>query len=141
MAEGKKITGVVFSDLGQGASFMALDWVQRLLRERLGFTPYAGTLNLLLSSDQEVALWNDLQMSIKGVDIVPPEPSFCRARCLLARIEAPSQDGADGMRVAVLVPEVDSYPADKVEVIAPFPIKESLHLQDGDRLTLQFIGN
>ncbi len=120
---------------------MALDWVQRLLRERLGFTPYAGTLNLRLSSDQEVALWNDLQMSIKGVDIVPPEPSFCRARCLLARIEAPSQDGADGMRVAVLVPEVDSYPADKVEVIAPFPIKESLHLQDGDRLTLQFIGN
>ncbi|MEE8074063.1 MAG: DUF120 domain-containing protein [Candidatus Binatia bacterium] len=141
MPEGKKITGVVFSDLGQGASFMALDWVQRLLRERLGFTPYAGTLNLRLLSDQEVALWNDLRMSIKGVDIVPPEPSFCRARCLLARIEGLSQDGADGMRVAVLIPEVDSYPANKVEVIAPFPIKESLHLQDGDRLTLQFIGN
>ncbi|MFQ5539124.1 MAG: DUF120 domain-containing protein [Candidatus Binatia bacterium] len=141
MPEGKKITGVVFSDLGRGASFMALDWVQRLMRERLGFTPFAGTLNLRLSSEQEVTLWNDMRNSIKGVDIVPPEPSFCRARCLLARIEGLSKDGSDGMRVAVLVPEVDSYPANKVEVIAPFPIKESLHLQDGDRLTLQFNGN
>ena len=120
---------------------MALDWVQRVLRERLGFTPYPGTLNLRLPSDQEVALWNDVRKSIRGVDIPPPEPSFCRARCLLARIEGLPQDRADGMEVAVMVPEVDPYPADKVEVIASFHIKESLHIDDGDRLTLQFIGD
>lgn len=120
---------------------MTLEWVQQILRERLGFTPYAGTLNLRLSSDKEVTLWTDLRRSIKGVDIPPPQPSFCRARCLLARIEGLPQDGTEGLEVAVLVPEADHYPDNKIEVIAPFHIKESLHIHDGDRLTLQFIGD
>jgi len=76
MATSKKITGVVFTDLGQGASFMGLEWVQRVIRERVGFTPYPGTLNLSLESPEEMELWKDLKMSMKGVDVPPAEASF-----------------------------------------------------------------
>jgi CTP-dependent riboflavin kinase len=34
---------------------------------------------------------------------------------------------------------VDNYPPDKIEVIAPFHVKKTLDLKDGDQLTLEFI--
>ncbi len=140
MATSKKITGFVFTDLGQGASFMGLEWVQRVIRERVGFAPHPGTLNLRLESPEEMELWKDLRMSLKGVDVPPAEASFCHARCFLARIEGPSGGQRDIKMVAVLVPEVDNYPPDKLEVIASFHIKETLDIKDGDRLTIEFMG-
>jgi len=140
MASSKKITGVIFTDLGQGASFMGLEWVQRVIRERVGFAPHPGTLNLRLESPEEMELWKDLRMSMKGVDVPPAEASFCHARCFLARIDGPSGGQTDPKTVAVLVPEVDNYPPDKLEVIAPFHVKDALDIKDGDRLTLEFFG-
>ncbi len=135
MGDGRKISGVVFSDLGQGASFMSLDWVQQALREKMGFSPYAGTLNLRVESEQDISLWKNLRKTMKGVDIPPSDASFCHARCFLARI-----DGPGDMQVAVVVPEVDSYPLDKIEIVAPFHLKDALNVHDGDRLTLEFVG-
>ena len=140
MPSSKKIIGVVFTDLGQGASFIGLEWVQRVIRERVGFAPHPGTLNLRLESPEEMELWKDLRMSMKGVDVPPAEASFCHARCFLARIEGPAGGKKDSNTVAVLVPEVDNYPPDKLEVIAPFHVKDTLDIKDGDRLTLEFIG-
>ena len=140
MANSKKITGVIFTDLGQAASFMGLEWVQRVIRERVGFAPHPGTLNLRLESSEGMELWKDLRMSMKGIDVPPGEPSFCHARCFLARIDAPSKSPLDIKMVSVLVPEVDNYPPDKLEVIAPFHVKETLNIKDGDQLTLEFVG-
>ncbi len=142
MGDGKKITGMIFSDLGQAASFMTLEWVQRILEEKVGFRPLAGTLNLRLEGREKIACWKDLVRTMKGIDIPPPEPSFCRSRCFPARIEGcPEEAAQGGTQVAVLWPEVKDYPPDKVEVIAPFHVKESMKLRDGDRLTLVFTGD
>lgn len=141
VAEERKITGIVFSDLGQAAAFMALDWVRKILRDKVGFAPYAGTLNLRLTSVQGVAEWQEFRQSVKGVDIPPPDPSICHARCYPARIETGRKNIEGGGRVAVLVPEVKDYPADKLEIIAPFHVKKSLGIKDGDPLTLELIGN
>jgi len=141
MVDNKKITGIIFTDLGEAGSFMGLDWVQRILKEKVGFAPYAGTLNLRLTSTQAIARWKELRQSMTGVDIPPPEPSFCHARCFLAKIDKTLEGKEDERSVAVLVPEVDDYPADKVEVIAPFHVKKSLQVDDGDPLTLEFIGD
>src|SRR3989337_3949099 len=104
---GKRISGVVFSDLGQASSFMALDWVQKALREGLGFSPYPATLNLRLESDKAMAVWQEGKNEMRGIDIIPPDPSFCKARCFLVEIEGKPKD-------AVLLPEVECYPANKV---------------------------
>ena len=118
---------------------MGVDWVQKTLREKVGFAPYAGTLNLRLDAPEEVARWKEIREEMKGIDIPPGDPSFCSARCFLARVEG-FPDLPQGGRLAVLLPEVDSYPADKMEIIAPFHVKDSLHIADGDRLTLEFLG-
>ncbi|MFQ5903777.1 MAG: DUF120 domain-containing protein [Candidatus Binatia bacterium] len=132
MAERRKITGVIFSDLGQGTSFMALDWVQRVLREKLGFSPYPATLNLRLESEKETALWKEIQRDTRGMDVFPPDSSFCDARVFPVKIEGK-------LRGAVLLPEVKGYPADKIEVIAPVRLKDELQLQDGERIALEFV--
>ena len=139
MATSKRITGVVFTDLGQGASFMALEWVQRVILERVGFAPHPGTLNLRLESTEAMGQWKDLQKSMRGVDVPPAEASFCNARCFTAQIDGPSVNQMDNKTVAVLVPEVDSYPPDKLEVIAPFHVKDTLNVKDGDQMTLVFV--
>jgi riboflavin kinase, archaea type len=139
--EDRKITGIVFSDLGQAASFMALEWVQKILQQKVGFAPYAGTLNLRLTSPRGIARWKELKQVMRGVDIAPPDPSICRARCYPARIETARENIEGGGRVAVLVPEVKDYPADKLEIIAPFHVKNSLGIDDGHTLTLELIGD
>ena len=128
---GKRITGVIFSDLGQASSFMALDWVQKALRDGLGFSPFPATLNLRLESDQAMAVWQEVKSEMRGIDIIPPDPSFCKARCFLVEIEG-KQKGA------VLLPEVEGYPANKVEVIAPVRLKDELRIRDGGQITLEF---
>ena len=133
MAEGTKITGVIFSDLGRGSSFMALDWVQKRLRESLGFSPYPATLNLKLEAETDVASWEEMQAREAGVDIIPPDPSFCLARCFSVEIDGKVPG-------AVLRPAVDGYPADKIELIAPVRLKDELKLEDGDRITIKFKG-
>lgn len=127
----RKISGVVFSDLGQGASFMALAWVRQSVRERLGFSPYPATLNLRLELEEDVAAWREVKQEIAGIDLPPPDPSFCHARCFLVDI-------GGRQRGAVVVPEVDGYPPNKVEVIAPVRIKDQLSLKDGDTVTIEF---
>ncbi len=132
MAEVKKITGVIFSDLGTASSFMALDWVQKLLREKLGFSPYPATLNLRLESEEAILQWQEIRNRSQSIDIPPADSFFCRARLFPVQIEGKIQG-------AVLLPEVKDYPADKIEVVAPVHIKESLNLHDGQHLTLAFV--
>lgn len=112
---------------------MSLDWVQEVLLEKLGFSPYPGTLNLRLESESEMAAWRQVKGQMKGIDIAPPDPSFCLARCFLVKIEGKYPG-------AVLRPEVDGYPQDKLEVIAPVRLKDQLRIEDGDRITLEFTG-
>ena len=131
MGERKKLTGVVFTDLGQASSFMALEWVQQSLREGLGFSPYPATLNLQLESENEMALWQEVKSQMAGIEIVSPDPSFCQARCFLVEIEG-------RVKGAVLLPGVEGYPVDKIEVIAPVRLKDALRLRDGEKVTLEF---
>lgn len=125
--------------MGQGASFMSLDWVQRALREKIGFSPYPATLNLRLESDRETDVWKKIQKEKSGLDIAPPDASFCHARLFRVEIEGPSSAREVKLKGAVLLPEVQGYPVDKIEVIAPVRLKDELQVQDGERITLEFM--
>jgi riboflavin kinase len=127
---GKRLTGIVFSDLGRAASFMALDWVQASLSDKLGYSPYPGTLNLRLETESMIAAWREIQQS-SGIEIGAPGAAFCQARCFLVEIEGKHQG-------AVILPEVAGYPADKIEVIAPVRLKDALKVSDGRPVTLEF---
>ena len=122
------IKGCVFTGRGEGRFFVALDWVQEQVEAKLGFKPFPGTLNLkVLPEDREaVKRLSEAEAAI----IEPPSRGFCRGRCYKALLN-------DSVDVAIVVPEVEGYPEDQLEVIAPQPLREALGLRDGDLVALK----
>ena len=67
-----------------------------------------------------------------------PDPAFCNA-FLFPGFARGWRSGARE-RVAVVVPEVNEYPADKLELIAAVSFKQAHSVRDGDELTVVFDG-
>jgi CTP-dependent riboflavin kinase len=131
------MTGVIFSDLGQASRFMALDWVQELFQQCLGYHPFPATLNLRPVTPGDSQVWQRVQRELVGVALPPAAGSHCAAKLYRVEIEA----AASSLRVtgAVVLPEVKDYPSDKIEVVAPLRLKDHLGVKDGDRLILEFL--
>ncbi len=127
------LTGVLASGLGEGASFTRLDWARAAFVARLGIDPHPGTVNIALVDAAECATWARLRAR-PGIAIPPPDPAWCAARCFAVTI-------AGRIPGAVVLPEVSSYPADKVEVIAAVGVRDALGLRDGDPVVLEFAGD
>ena len=133
-----RITGVIFSDLGLAASFMSLGWVQRALRESLGFAPFPATLNVRPQGGDDSAVWRRVRAGSPGLPLPIAETGFCSARLypvVISRGIGERDERVDG---AVIVPEVNDYPSEKIEIVAPVRLKEHWGVSDGDVLTLEF---
>jgi len=80
----KKITlkGKVFSGGGTGSLFVNLPWAKKQFKEKLGFNPYPGTLNLQLPPRTDV---KELRNATRGIKIESPE-GFHEGRCFKALI-------------------------------------------------------
>lgn len=112
--------GRVFTGKGEGKKFVTLPWVEHQIREKLGFTPYAGTLNIRLHRDS-LALKKKLGKAPR-MEIIP-EKDYCKAIMIKAKIT--------GLDCAIIIPLVPKYPPDEIEVIAPYNLRQRLHLADG----------
>lgn len=130
------LTGIIFSDLGQASSFMALAWVQDSLKESLGYHPFPATLNLRPRDAQDTQIWRRVQSELAGVPLPPAANGFCSARIFRVAITSHAKGRVEG---AILLPEVKDYPNDKIEIVAPMQLKNHLGVKDGDQLTLEFL--
>ncbi len=114
------LRGRVSSGGGGGNLFVNLPWAEKQFKNKLGFKPYPGTLNLQLSPGTDVKA---LRNTMKGIKIEAPE-GFHEGRCFKAIIMG-KQCGA------VVVPDVSGYPNDLLEILAPVNLRETLKLKDG----------
>ena len=133
------MTGIIFSDLGQAASFMALEWVQSALQQRLGFLPFPATLNVHPKDAADEQVWCGVRENSAGLSLGRAQDGFCEARLYPIEVVVPSGAEPDKIRGAILLPEVQNYPNDKIEIVAPVRLKEHLGVQDGDPLTWEFL--
>jgi len=133
----ERLTGVIFSDLGQASSFMALDWVQHLLNQRLGYHPFPATLNIRPKGAEDWQVWRRVQTEQFGTPLTQAADGHCGAK--LYRVAIRHQGNGVKMDGAVLVPEVDDYPQDKIEIVAPVRLKDYFQVNDGDQLTVEFL--
>jgi riboflavin kinase len=123
------VEGKVFSGGGEGAKFIALPWVRKQIAEKLGFTPYSGTLDLRMT-EADVDLKKSLK-NARSIEISPAE-GFCRGRCFNAYF-------MDTLKCAIVIPEVENYPEDVIEIIAPINLRETFILQDGDVIEVKIV--
>ncbi len=122
-----KITfeGTLITGEGNGKKYLMLLWVKQQIEQKLGYTPYLGTLNLELT--KKSAERRKLLTREKAIAICPAE-GYCTGSLFKASIR--------GLGCAVVVPEVKGYPENMLEVIAPVNIRETLKLKDGDAVTV-----
>ena len=120
-----ELSGEVFSSKGNGKKFLELPWVKQQITEKLGFTPYAGTLNLKLT--EESMKRRKLLEKAPAENICPAEGYY---NGLLFKAFIGILEGA------IVVPEVPNYPEDLLEVIASVNLRKTLQLEDGFEVTV-----
>ncbi len=119
------LDGKVVSGQGNGRKYIALPWVTQQIEEKLGFTPYIGTLNIQLSKKSKRQ--KKLLEKAKSVTICPAE-GYCVGLLVKAHV--------NGLECAVVLPQVEGYPENLLEVIASVNLRETLKLKDGDSVTV-----
>ena len=120
-----KLKGIVFSGEGDGKKFMELPWVKRQMTEKLGFTPYPGTLNVKLT--EESLKKRRMLKKAPSVKIYPAE-GYHKGAIFKAF--------TGSLECAIVVPEVPGYPKDLLEIIASVNLRDTLHLEDGDEVAV-----
>jgi riboflavin kinase len=123
------IKGIVFSGKGEGARFIELPWVKRQIVEKLGFTPYHGTLNIELTKEEFEK--RDLLEKAQAIEISPVK-GFGRGRCFRASL-------MDKLECAIVIPKVPNYPENVIEVITATNLREKLQLRDGDSVEVRIL--
>ncbi|RLI04924.1 hypothetical protein DRO26_03685 [Candidatus Bathyarchaeota archaeon] len=129
MVQKKIVEGAVVSGRYEAKFFTDLDWVKKQLKEKFGFDPFPGTLNLKIESEEYNKLLQELRKH-PGVELVPPSPDFCRAVCFRVKVNGKVEG-------VIVLPHVQDYYTNILEVIAPVKLRDEFNLKDGDKVTLE----
>jgi len=116
------IKGKIFTGKGEGAQFVKLPWVRKQIIQKLGFTPFPGTLNIRLTEDGTKL--KKLLAKARATEILPAA-GFCRGKCFKAYL-------AGSLECAIVVPEVARHPEGIIEIISSANLREKLRLKDND---------
>ena len=120
-----ELAGRVFTGQGEGRKYVELEWVKQQVKEKLGFNPYPGTLNLWLDEEnvkRRVLLEKAAELRLCQLE------GYCTGLLFKASL--------DGSACGVVIPQVEDYPENVLEVVAPVNLKQKLQLQNGDLVTV-----
>lgn len=124
--------GSVVSGMGEGAYYMSLDGYKKQFREKLGYEPYPGTLNVRLTDQLFMTARRELGRypSIFLEGFGDGARTYGWVKCYRATIN-------EKVDAAVLVLERTHYDDSMLEVIAPISIKDAAGIKNGDRIKVQ----
>lgn len=117
--------GIVTSGEGNGRKYLQLPWVTRQFEEKLGYTPFLGTLNITLTP--ESSLHKKLLEKADGLQICPAE-GYCVGLIFPASIS--------GLECAIVLPQVKGYSELLLELVAPVCLRRALKLKDGNSVAV-----
>ncbi len=127
-----ELHGKVVTGLGEGQYYMSLEGYKTQFESKLGFTPYPGTLNLMLT-DKSTVIRKRLDES-DGIPIhgFPSESrTFGGGKCFHVTIGK--------IKGAVIVPDRSHYPNDLLEVTSSKNLRSALGLKNGDLLSVKVL--
>lgn len=126
--------GSVVSGMGEGAYYMSLEGYRRQFKDKLGYEPYPGTLNVRLVDQLYMNARRELgrHPSIFVDGFSDSTRTYGWVKCYRAIINDGAVDNA-----AVLVLERTHYDDRMLEVIAPVSIKQATGIKNGDRIKVQ----
>jgi riboflavin kinase len=126
--------GTVVPGMGEGSYYMSLDGYRKQFKERLGYEPYPGTLNvklvdqIFMNARREIDKYNSV--FIDGFS--DNTRTYGWVKCYIANINNGAINNA-----AVLILERSHYDESMLEVIAPVSFKESAGIRNGDKISIK----
>lgn len=125
-----KLVGQIVSGLGEGSYYMGQEGYQKQFKEKLGFEPYPGTLDLKLKSGSlRLKKRLEIETGIKIEGFSTEERSFGAVKCFPSKIK--------GEEAAIVLPYRTHHEEDILEVISPVNFREKFGLEDGDELEME----
>lgn len=126
----KKIEGTVVSGFGEGKYYMSQQGYKRQFRQKLGYVPFEGTLNLKVTPAIGNAVYEDPTFfRIEG--FTTQSRTFGGLRCKKALVEGDVQG-------AIIIPDRTAHDAETIEIIAPMSLKQRLRLKNGSKICIEF---
>ncbi|MBM3228799.1 CTP-dependent riboflavin kinase [Candidatus Parvarchaeota archaeon] len=120
-----EFSGKVVSGLGEGARYIGMPEYAKRIKERVGFRPYAGTLNVRITPDE---IEKRLRLKSKpGVEVGGFEKggkTYGKLLCYRCRI--------GNIGGALVFPARSTHGLNTLEVIAPVDLRKRFGLNDGD---------
>ena len=116
-----RFNGRLISGSEEGRKYVELEWVKQQVKDKLGFDPYPGTLNLRLDSEnanRRVLLEKNAKLRLCHSE------GYCTGLLFKAAL--------DGLPCGVVIPQIENYPENMLEVVAFENLKQELRLGDGD---------
>jgi len=129
------LEGTVTSGMGEGRHYISLPGYMEQFQERLGYEPFAGTLNVELSEESVRARAGMASLDAVSIDgWEDDDRTFGPATCYAATIVA----GEDSFDTAhIIAPDRTHHDETQLEVIAPAKLRTELGLADGDTVTVR----
>lgn len=119
-----KIKGRIVKGVGESASFLEIPWVAEQVCEKFAFSAFPGTLNIAIDKAAQRRLRE------RGCErLVHRQEGFCDALIFKAKINGTIECG-------VVLPLVESYSPELLEIIAPVHLKDALKVKEGDEVTV-----
>ena len=123
-----KIEGEVTTGLGKAAFFLSQEFYTREFEKNLGFVPFPGTLNIVVSDDHLDEI-NKIKDACEN--LIKPDEGFGAVKF----IEAVLNDNVDG---AIVFPAKTTHEENYLEFISENRLRDELNLEDGDVVSLEF---
>ena len=123
-----KINGEVTTGLGKAAYFLSQEFYTNEFKKNLGFIPYPGTVNVIVS-DEYLDEINDIKDSCEN--LIKPDEGFGAVKYIESILN-------DEVRGAIVFPAKTTHEENYLEFIAEDKLREKLGLEDGDIVSLEF---
>jgi len=124
-----EVKGTVTAGLGDGRYYLALPDYKAQIKRKLGFTPFEGTLNVLVPDrEKKLALSGLPGVEIRG--FFKDGRALGAAKCFRCTINGK-------VNGAIIIPQRSHYGLDVIEVIAPKSLRSELALKDGSSVLLK----
>jgi riboflavin kinase len=131
-----EIHGIVVEGLKDGVFYMLLEGYRKQIKQKLGFDPFPGTLNLRLTTKTDLENNEKLQkrggIKISGFKDSRQKRLYGGARVFKTKIN-------DLQEGAIIIPDRTHHDAGTLEIIAPAFLRKALGLKNGAAVRLSVL--
>ncbi|MFW6450145.1 MAG: DUF120 domain-containing protein [Nanoarchaeota archaeon] len=121
------LVGTVTTGLGQGRFYTEIPRYKKKIADTLGFDSFPGTLNLICNPQKVQEFLKDRkEITISGFKT----KSRTYGDILLFPVNI------HNLNAAIIRPKRTNHPAEIIEIIAPFCIRDKFKIKDGDEVVL-----